>query len=185
MPGSARASDSLWARYPYSQTLLASTPPGKSAFVLNRNQHCHPMYSFPGRPCKTQAYMLKHSSSTLRVVKGRTGVSHLQENTRKRTPQGPHNKPMPGVLGGVGVFLWARFPCVIAHRPFPFRLVSWDSIRGRGGRWAAYVNPTPCTQNPKPCRGISLIRNRPPLGPPLGPRHCPAVGSYGGGGSYA
>ena len=34
---------------------------------------------------------------------------------RNRTPLGPYRRPMPRVLGGpggVGAFLWARYPCM-------------------------------------------------------------------------
>jgi len=38
---------------------------------------------------------------------------------RKRTTLGPYRRPMPRVLGGfqggVGIFLWARFPCTYVH----------------------------------------------------------------------
>ena len=37
--------------------------------------------------------------------------------TRKRTPLGAYRRPMPRVLGGprgVGVFLWARYPCGVS-----------------------------------------------------------------------
>ena len=36
--------------------------------------------------------------------------------TRKRSPLGPYRGPMPRVLGGpggVGFFIWARYPCTL------------------------------------------------------------------------
>ena len=48
---------------------------------------------------------------------------------RKCTPIGPYRRPMPRVLGGprgVGVFLWARYPC----RPVP---QSYSGARGLRG----------------------------------------------------
>ena len=42
---------------------------------------------------------------------------------RRRTPLGPYRKSVPRVLGesiGVGVFLWARYPCANPFEPYPF-----------------------------------------------------------------
>ena len=46
----------------------------------------------------------------------RLAVSHYRGTSliRNRTRLGPYSRPMPGVLRGpmgVGVFLWARYPC--------------------------------------------------------------------------
>ena len=94
--------------------------------------------------------------------------------TRKQNPLGPYSRPTPRVLGGsqgVGVFLWARYPCMeesgvldmgIRVTREPERLVIYCQTTSVSAAYATH-----CATYYTPCR--PLIRAFPGWIPPPPP----------------
>ena len=79
---------------------------------------------------------------------------------RKRTSLGPYRRPMPRFLrgpGGIGVFLWARYPCTLtmfesSDGPSRLRVLDVLASPTRGGHWKPGLGKGPTKSTNFTCK---------------------------------